>query len=302
MNAGLRKRILIVFVLALPFLVALGFLILQNRPASLAETPLPNPNGYDKFVTAGKMLQDDPGLYDSMSEVELSSLVATNAEALALVRAGLTNECRVPVQFSVSYSSSSIKDIMAFRSLAQTFAAEGRLAELNNRLGDAAKSYLDMIHFGNEATRGGRLVEGMIGTAIESMGTGGLQKFAGRLDAKSCREAAASLEILDSQRQSWEEILNQEKNWTRKVFGLRGQVYQLFYSRALKEMRGDARAEKTFKEHQQETRHLIVDLAARSYELEKGKPLTNIVDLVPAYLKTIPQDPVTGKAMIYSPR
>ena len=46
---------------------------------------------------------------------------------------------------------------------------------------------------------------------------------------------------------------------------------------------------------------LLIDLAARAYELEKGKPPTGVADLVPDYLKAVPQDPFTGTNLVYSP-
>jgi hypothetical protein len=46
---------------------------------------------------------------------------------------------------------------------------------------------------------------------------------------------------------------------------------------------------------------LLVQLAARAYELENGKRPKSLADLVPAYLKTIPQDPGTGTNIAYSP-
>jgi len=42
------------------------------------------------------------------------------------------------------------------------------------------------------------------------------------------------------------------------------------------------------------TRQLLIDLAARAYELDKGQSPANVADLVPDYLKAIPQDPFTG--------
>ena len=48
-------------------------------------------------------------------------------------------------------------------------------------------------------------------------------------------------------------------------------------------------------------RRTMLSFAARAYELEHGKPPASAADLVPAYLKTIPQDPNTGTNMVYSP-
>jgi hypothetical protein len=45
----------------------------------------------------------------------------------------------------------------------------------------------------------------------------------------------------------------------------------------------------------------MVAFAARVYELEKGKRPEKMRELVPAYLKAIPQDPATGTNMVYAP-
>ena len=45
----------------------------------------------------------------------------------------------------------------------------------------------------------------------------------------------------------------------------------------------------------------MIALASRAYELDKGHPPATAADLVPEYLKAVPQDPVTGTNLIYSP-
>ena len=45
----------------------------------------------------------------------------------------------------------------------------------------------------------------------------------------------------------------------------------------------------------------MVSFAARAYELEKGKAPASVADLAPAYLKAIPQDPVTKTNLTYIP-
>ena len=41
-------------------------------------------------------------------------------------------------------------------------------------------------------------------------------------------------------------------------------------------------------------KRLVVDLAVRAYELDRGQKLTNLSELVPEYLDAIPVDPATG--------
>jgi hypothetical protein len=63
----------------------------------------------------------------------------------------------------------------------------------------------------------------------------------------------------------------------------------------------DAACERKLNIQEQKTRQLLIALAARAYELDKGHPPTSTADLVPEYLKAVPQDPVSGTNMVYSP-
>ena len=124
--------------------------------------------------------------------------------------------------------SNHLDELAGFKRLARAFAREGRLAEMENRTGDAAKSYLDTIRLGNESARGGVLIDELVGIAIEAIGTSHLQKLVDQLDAKTCRETAAALETLDSQRQTWNEVMQQESDWSRRTFpGLRNELIRL---------------------------------------------------------------------------
>ena len=48
--------------------------------------------------------------------------------------------------------------------------------------------------------------------------------------------------------------------------------------------------------HQSELQRnrLIIDLAVRAYELDRGRPANSLNDLVPNYLESVPLDPATG--------
>lgn len=246
------------------------------------------------------MLAGDVSDYDEMGYGALRTLVEMNTNALRQARAGLREECRVPLQFSQEYMSNHMAELAPLRRLAQTLVAEGKLAEMEEHPGDAAKSYLDTIHLGTESPRGGLLIDQLVGTAIEALGTSHLEKSSVRLDAKSCREAAAVLETLDAQRQSWNDVLNQEHTWSRRSFaGFAQRLAALVLFGSLKEV--EEWAGNKFKVQQMKTRRLMVDLAARACQLEKGGPPSSLADLVPHYLKTMPLDPFTGSNLDYTP-
>jgi hypothetical protein len=297
-----KTRNWLIVLLSIPVVVAIAvvglliFLELQPLPPI---QPLPNPNGYDDLVKAGQMITGNVGNYDKMEEAELHTTVANNSNALQLARAGLQKECRATLDYSPTLVT-HFDQLADMKRLAQALAAEGRLAEMENRLGDAAKSYLDVISLGNKSTRGGVLIDHLVGTAIEAIGTSYLQKHVDQFDAKTCRETAATLETLDAQRQTWNEVMQQERAWSyRSYTGLRYGLVRLVMHNSLN--KSLQKAEQRFNTQKTKMNQLIIDLAARAYELDKGHGPASLNDLVPDYLKVIPQDPFTGKNMDYLP-
>ena len=100
------------------------------------ESPLPNPNGYDDFLKAGHTVTGK--LYDlaELDHAGLQVLVATNAEALRLLRVGLSRRCAVPTDKTIANFGATAGDLMGLKSLAMLLSAEGRLAKMENRLAE----------------------------------------------------------------------------------------------------------------------------------------------------------------------
>ena len=293
MTTRTRNRLITVFILSFPFVLFTGFLIFRTAGPLPPILPLPNPNGYDDLVKAGQMVSSNSWNFEKMTADQLRETVSANAAALALARTGLTQECRVPVEFSVPYLDRHLAELAGLKRLAQAFMAEGKLAEDKGSWGEAAATYLDLVRLGDHSTRGGILIDALVGVAIDNMGAAGLQKITGQLDAKSCHEAAATLETLEVQRPSWADVLQQEHAWSARTFpGVKYRLAELVMFQSTR--KALQKAGQKFAVQENKTRQLMVDLAARAYELEKGHRPASSADLVPGYLKTIPQDPITG--------
>ena len=290
-------KVLIGFFVVAVLLVVAASVFTFSQPAP-PPPPLPQPNGYDDFVKAGGMVTDNAWDYRTMSQEELRAFVTKNAEALKLVRTGLGHDCRMPLDYSAT-NPTNIRNLSIIKRLDFAVMAEGRLAELENRPADAAEAYLAVIRLGCAMSQGGLIIDSLVDIAIESIGTSGMQRLTLTLDAKQCREAAAVLESCDARRDSTDTIMRQESAWAHRAYGLKGQFARLVMFKSLKqsEQKWVAKA----KAQQTRIRLLLVQLAARAYELEKGERPKSLVDLVPAYLKAIPQDPLTGTNMAYLP-
>jgi len=281
------------FIFALLLVVAaLAFTLIQPPPAS---SPLPSPNGYDDIIRASGMLADKTSDFATLSEPALRALMEKNADALKLARTGLSRACQAPLDFSHP-NTSYYTNLSKCKALAQGFAAEGRLLELENRPADAADSYLTAIRLGIATSQGGLLIDSLVGIAIEAIGTVRLEKLVPSLDAKQCLQAVALLESCDSQREPMTAVLARERVWSRRVYGgLRYYAGRLTAFKTLRQMERGIVA----RVNAQQTRErvLLIHLASRAYELDKGERPKTLSALVPGYLKAIPQDPTTGTAL-----
>jgi hypothetical protein len=173
MTKKTRNWLITLAILIFPFVLFFGFLIFMEEPVPPL-APLPNPNGYDDLLKASQMLAASGDSSDATNLNQLREWVPKSAGALALARAGLSNQCRVPVQYTESYTSNHLDDLAGLKRLARAFAAEGRLAEAENRTDDAIKAYLDTIHLGNESARGGVLIDALVFAAINRARRAGL--------------------------------------------------------------------------------------------------------------------------------
>jgi hypothetical protein len=293
MARPVAKFLAVFVILAVAVAIGGSVLILSRTPPP---PPLPNPNGYDDFIKAAGMITDDFSDSDKMGEQKLRTLMTNNSAALQLARVGLTRQCRLPMGYSPTNNPLLI-GLSGMKRLAQALAAEGRLAELENRRDDAAESYLTIIRFGLEVGRGGLIINSLVGIAIETIGAARLEKLMPALDAKRCREVASALEAAEARRDSAAAILEQEREWARRVYGFKGVVARMVAFNSIRKTEQGWAARLAAQEIRE--RRLIIDLAARAYEAEKGQRPGSVGDLVPGYLKSIPQDPLTGTNLSY---
>jgi hypothetical protein len=272
-------------------------LLLFFQPGTSPPSSFPNPNGYIYLVNAGTMLKPRPDDYRKLSETRLRMYVNENTEALQQARMGLNYDSQVTTEYSQTYFSGHITELASIKSLALAFAAEGRLSELEHRPGDALQSYLDTIRLGQKASQGGVMIDRLVGLACETIGQKSLQPFIPTLAAPDCRAALSALTRIDADTESTDAILARERKWCRLSLGWRGLVASAFQINSRQKRDRDFLAQNDG--NQRRRRRLMIELALRAHELEKGTRPTNLNELVPYYLKAIPQDPGTGSNLVY---
>jgi hypothetical protein len=280
--------------------IVVGYLLRPQRPTAPV---LPVPNGYEDLLKAAQQAVSDRHLtYGEASDAELKDLVDRNRAALSLARAGCARECRVTTDYKLAasvYAAQHMPVLAQFKKLALAFRAEGELAEREGKTNDAARVFLDGVRFGQEVCRGGLLLDRMVGIATERINLDPLRGLVADLDAATCREAARALEQMEVKREPIEGTRNEERIWAARVGSLQERI-GLQIVRIVRPKDYNAPWEKSaskLAEVQTQSRELTLQLAARTYELDKGMAPSRVADLVPAYLQSIPKEPVTGAEM-----
>src|SRR5258707_562430 len=210
------RRLLRTLLVVLPLLAVL-FLALWLSRASRLSPPAPhvsNPNGYNDFVQAAALLTGDVSDAITLGHDDLAALIATNAEPLRLVRLGLSRQCLWPSEArtaALTNFAALSHDLVSEKRLVHLLAAEGRLAEMDNRPADAARSYMNAVRFGNEISRGGLVISRLVGIACEAIGITPLTKLAPMLDCDQRRRLIKELIETDRAAVTWAEVMKSER-------------------------------------------------------------------------------------------
>ena len=162
-----RNPRLLLLAFALAAVAVLLALLASTIGRPPVRPPLPNPNGNDDFIKASEALLGNVDDFPTLDQDSFAALVSTNAEPLRLLRLGLTRQCVMPTDSALTNNYNLLPGL---RRLAQLLAAEGRLREMENRPAEAAQSYVDALRYGNEMSRGGFLINRLLGITCEAIG------------------------------------------------------------------------------------------------------------------------------------
>lgn len=291
-------KVLIACAITVILCLLLGSLSLARRTPAFP--PLPNPNGYDDLIQAGKSITGPIADFPKLSAVELQALVLTNSEALRLCRVGLSRTCSVPTEASATNFNATLPEVADLKRLAQLLAAEGRLAELEHRPADAARSYVQALQLGNGISHGGFLIHRLVGIAIQAIGGTRLAKLIPELSPPEAGTILPMLDLLDAHAVSWQEVMRNERLFTRyqlkKLPNFVSVIAGWWSTRSTKE--------RTLERHNAAVAHIrlmALQVALRCYAAENNAAPAKLDELVPKYLSHLPADPFSGEAFIYKP-
>ncbi len=180
---------------------------------------MPRPNSYDEFVRLTARLdtqQASAGLrsaFDPKAEVPvLRPAVARNRVVFDGLRRAFAHEYREPPQYSFS---ALYPHYGRFREAARGFSSMSKIAAAEGRWGDAAQAALDAMEVGGKSMRGGPLIGGLVGIAMQAIGLAALEPVLPHLDAREAEAAMRRVRRLRVQAVPFAETLAAEQLFTR---------------------------------------------------------------------------------------
>ncbi len=308
--SGTRRRLLLLArtgsTIALA-LVLIPMSVLYFRMLRGSPTP---PNTY----------QDHPNIYiraveivDELARLNPSELpivtyqtptTSGKAKRLEQLQKEFMREVKTPghVAFKLEDASfSQVFETQQARSVAKMLDAEAAVAEKANRVDQASEYALASIQFGNSRSRGGVLIQWLVGVAVEGIGMNRILDVRDRLTVPRMRALISELQKIDQSRESLELIQARDAAFTDREYKWVGRLTAALYQ--LWNPDFSSPQEKAVRNAQlrrdSALRLTIADLAVRCYQLDNGNPPRELNQLVPEYLEALPIDPHSGKPVLY---
>jgi hypothetical protein len=273
-------------------------------PPPVPEVALPEPNGYDDLLAAGRTLETTlrdqgtslPAPWNEASPAEVVVFRVSNRglwnATLQEVRAALDRPSRV----SFHYRAIEYGRYECFDDLASALRIEGQAAAREGRIRDAIRCFTDIVRLGRAAGEGGLVIDSLAESGIERFGIEQFHNLARTLDAAQCRMAIGALAAEDKDREPFEDVWQRERVWGARALGWSGRLYMLIGHDRLRDRQT---CEGSSKYARAELRIAMTELAVRAYSLDHSAPPNRLSQLVPDYLPAVLIDPLTDQPPVY---
>lgn len=204
-----RRFIVVVFAMAVLASVATIVFVINNIPPSitLPTHKTPNPNGWDDFVRAGKLLAKATESPVELSPTELATYAHDNAAALALAHDGLSKAVLCPPIRNGNDASKMLSELAAIRQTARALAGEATYYHNRGNHERSVDCLLDCIEMGVEVPRGGCYLTALMGRWVEEYGTNQLSSAIPGLTPQELAHVADRLERIRAKRVTFSDIV-----------------------------------------------------------------------------------------------
>lgn len=293
------------------FLVAISFApigtiweLLHPTPAPLEQVPMPN--GIEEIVKLGQRLEQCAVLkLDDQDVIDFDRLTVAVAAQQADY-AELSRVLEVPGWIAVRYDNTYLDtdDLSSRRRVCRFLSAKCDVEIRAKRMDDAIATELAMLKLADRFHQGGVAVDFLVASACDGIAHDQIYKSIELFDKQQCAVMQQQLASVESHRRGIEDVLLREHIYMQRTMGWVSQLVEFIGRLASDSPAGwdvDEAVANSYHRTLAIERMLILKLAIRAYQLDHGVPPTQLAQLVPTYISTIPIDPFdpTGQPLRY---
>jgi hypothetical protein len=142
------------------------------------------------------------------------------------------------------------------------------------------------------------MIDALVGIACQSIGVKHLVQLGPHVSPDELREIIKKLAMLDQAREPASAILRREREWSRGAYGLFGAILaRVVMNKTLRDT--EASFEKKHARSVASLRLVMTELAVHGYAAKNGKLPSSLSELVPAWLPSVPIDPLGNAPLVY---
>jgi hypothetical protein len=271
------------------------------NPLPIPRVDVPNPNGYDDIVAAGKAIQGGSPILNTMVEPkstdELAAEIAKFKPVFDRIRLGLSRPSQVRVwpadgNFAGNQNVIPFADIQALRAVGRALSREAELAQQQGRYSDAATIAIENMHYSQACARGGLLINYLIAVAIEGVGQYSLYPSIKHLSPETCRDVILALEAIEAEREPLDDLRRREQIWEENAYGWHGHL-QVFLQRLTNTYGANYEnvRQDVLPKTQAINRLMMIELALRHYHSATDAWPETLNELAPKFVSEVPIDP-----------
>ncbi len=181
--------------------------------------PVPPLNVYLDLVFSGKRFAELKEI-SNLESNEVVQIVEKFRPDLLRARTLADDPAMVALDTKRGWAEAHEEDQKALKRLAVVLILDGKAALNDHRPMDAVASALAAVKVGHSAIRGGTRVDGLTGLIIQAIAVADIQAMIPKLDPAELRMIIKTLQELDGQDESAEQILARDHLWERKTYGV----------------------------------------------------------------------------------
>ncbi len=183
----------------------------------------PNPNGFDVYVKAAQMIVPANPAVDEVNDGRPPTDPKIRAQQYSLANKEAWLR-RNAASFSLMQTALKMKSLAPsmrgkiifppyapLRKLTRSKTIERKVREIHGDWNGAVQSQIDTVQMGNGIARGGTLISGLVGIAIEAIGRNDPWENVEHLNAAQARAAIARLQAIYNSRFTYAESMQEEK-------------------------------------------------------------------------------------------